>query len=359
MENSARRAARAGRALKKSGRNKQRKGGAGYGARYKPPKAGEPLSPILLFRGLYKVNLTLPDGSTRTDELDYDIRCEHFSKAANTGLTCTAGLTEDDEGYIGAGEGPCVPCAITKDVGKGPVGFARKIHVLNGVLLADFHMVNSDRKKLKDGKPTGEFYQDPVPCLGRRCTHCKQDVETTFGRAVFMPLSNNFIQQLADFDLITLASECLCGGSLEPVGFVCAHCDMEFADLEKDNVTDDELRQLRENEFRCKHCNETDYLLEVPICGDCDDPRPLTMWNTVMELYRSGEGVNTSLQVKKYRPVTEDELARIKELMVPADTDKLYRHLTPAEQATKFQVPLPEGMGSGETKGRGSSRWDD
>lgn len=359
MENSTRRAMRAGRALKKSGRGK-RKGGGGYGARYKPPKAGEPLTPILLFRGLYKVQLTLPDGSVRVDELDYDIRCEHFSVKANTGMTCTAGLIEDEEGFIGAGDRPCVPCAIAKVEGKGgPISFARKVHILNGVLLADFHLVDSDRQKLKDGKPTGEFYTDYVPCLGRRCTHCRQGVEKTFGRAVFMPLGNNFIQQLADFDLITLASTCRCDGALEPVGFVCAHCDRPCVDLEKDEVTNEELQEFRENEFCCKHCGKTDYLVEVPVCNQCDDPRPLTMWNTVMELYRSGDGVNTSLQVNRFRPVTETELEQVKELMVPVDTDRTYKHLTPKEQADKFKVALPEGMSSGETKSKGSAHWDD
>lgn len=355
MEDSARRAVRAGRNLKKSGRNKRRKGG-GFGARYKPPKAGEPLIPMLLFRGLYKVQLTLPDGSVRVDELDYDIRCEHFSAKANTGLTCTAGLEEDDEGFIGAGSKPCVPCTITRDEGKGSISFARKIHIINGILLADFHMADSDRKVMKDGKPTGELYKEYAPCLGRRCTHCKQGIETTFGRAVFMPLGTNFIQQLADFDLITLASECLCGGTLEPVGFVCAHCDMEFVDFEKDDVDDKGLQQLREEEFRCKHCGKTDYLLEVSVCDKCADPKPLTMWTTVMELYRSGDGTSTSLQINKYRPVTPEELDRVKELMMPVDTDKMYPHLTPTEQAKKFNVPLPDEFAA---ERKGSTQWDD
>ena len=359
MENSARRAARAGRALKKSGKNKRRGGGGNYGARYKPPKAGERLTPILLFRGLYKVPLRLPDGTTRTDEMDYDIVCEHYSKVANTGTTCSAGLVEDGDGFIMEGSEPCVPCFYWKensDKGLSP----RKMHIINGVLLADFHLVDSDREIKKDGRGTGEYYKDYVECLGRRCMHCKNGVESTFGRAVFMPLGNNFIQQLADFDLITLASECLCGGTLEPVGFVCPHCDREFVDLEKTAVTDEELQELREKEFRCKHCGKVDYMEEVPVCNQCQDPRPLTMWNTVMELYRSGEGVNTSLMVKKYRPVTEEELEQVKDLMVPADTSRLYKPISPAEQAKRFKLTLPDAYkGGGDGGGKGSSRWED
>lgn len=357
MAQTAGRAARIGRNLKNSGRNKRRGGGGGFGARYKPPKAGERHTPILLFRGRYTIKLGQPDGSVREDVLDYDIRCEHFSKSAMTGLTCTAGLVEDNEGYIIEGNNPCVPCHEYRENGTKGMN-ARKIHIINGILLADFHLVDSDRE-IKD-KP-GEYYKDYVECLGRRCTHCKQGVDKTFGRAVYMPLGNNFVQQLADFDLVTLASECLCGGTLEPVGYVCPHCDMEFVDLETANVTDEELQQLREREFRCKHCGETNFMEEVSVCNQCDDPRPLTMWNTVMELYRSGEGVNTSLQIKKYRPVTEQELEAVKELMVPADTDKIYKHLTPAEQAKKFKMSLPPGFdaGGGEGGGKGSTRWDD
>lgn len=355
----ARKATRIGGTLKRSGRNKRR-GGGGFGARYKPPKAGERLTPILLFRGRYTIKLGQADGSVREDVLDYDIRCEHFSKAAMRGLTCTAGLVEDNEGYITEGNAPCVPCYEYREHGTKGMN-ARKIHIINGILLADFHLVDSAREKQQNGRGTGEYYKDYVECLGRRCTHCKQGIEKRFGRAVYMPLGNSFVQQLADFDLITLASECRCGGTLEPVGFVCPNCNMEFADLEKTGATDKEIQQLREQAFRCKHCGEYGFMEEVSLCNQCDDPRPLTMWDTALELYRSGDGVNTSLQVNKHWPVQEDMIEAIKDLMVPVDTDKIYKHLTPAEQAELFKLPLPSGFdpNGGRGGGKSSTRWDD
>jgi len=298
--------------------------------------------PILLFKGKYRIPLL--DTEHNRDEVierPYGLVFQHFSKPANTFLTCSAGLAiyyENGEEVIDVGDGACVPCHSANENGKeGGISFARKLHIFNAVLLADFHEVESEKVSEKTGKP----YKSLIQCKGRRCSYCRSGKEITFGRTVYWPIGTSFVEQLANHDIVTLASQCECGGDLEPFCFECHHCHETFVNLEDEEISDERLADLRDREITCTKCNTTDYLDEIPECNSCSEPRPLTMWNTVMEMFRSGEGVNTSLGFSKSRPVTKAELERVRHLMDPADIERIYPIVSIKEQAEKFKIPNP------------------
>jgi hypothetical protein len=313
---------------------------------------------LLLYRGRYEVPIVDVDGQLKTETLPYDIKCQHFAVNRNTYVTCTSGLQEyrDQDGdiTIAAGEEPCVPCYHYLENGKdGGIAGPRKLHIFNAILLADFHEVPGTRPIR--GKP-GKFWPEKVKCTGRRCMHCKDGVEKNFGHRVYIPLGTNFAQSLAEYDLFTLSGMCKCGGTLEPVAFACSDCNAPYKNFEDTGCSDDELKALREEYFTCPSCSHLVAMNEYSECSSCNLPQALTMWTAALEMYRSGEGVNTSLVISNARPVSETEMGKIKELLVPTDTTKSYPVLSPRRQADKLGVTNP--YGEEEKTGRGAADYN-
>ena len=343
--------------MKGSARNRRRGGGGRFGDRWVPPKAGEPLVPIALFRGKYRVEMTdVENDAPITQEMPYGIVCQHYSKPANKFLTCTAGLglyLDNGEEIIDTGDGACVACVYADENGKdGGVSYARKLHVVNGVLLGDFHTVESEKINPKTKKP----YTNTVPCKGRRCPHCRSNKPKHFGRRVYWAIGTSFVEQLADFDLVDLATQCECGGVLEPVGFTCPHCRDIYVDLESEECTDEEIQDYREKTVECGNCQEIDYASESQACSECAEPKSLSMWNVSVEVYRSGEGVNTSLQFKNPKLLSAEMKEEIKDLMDPVDLLQVYPKISHEEQAKLFNIPNPFNKRGSRREG-GSSEY--
>lgn len=334
-------------------RGGKRTGGVG-GPRHQIAKAGSTdVVDILFFRGLYKIPVIDIEGKDKVVELPYDLKCQHYSARVNKGLpflTCTAGLREFEdpetgEIFIDAGDSDCVPCYYFYQEGReGPISNPRKIHIFNAILLAWFHKVPGDRP-IK-GK-SGEFWPEYKKCAGPRCVHCKAGLEKTYGRRVYIPLGPVFATNLADYQMVTLNSMCQCGGDLQPVGFSCSNpnCGYPIKDLEEEGCTDDELKSLREDLHRCPKCHEYVELEESSVCTreDCAGPKPISMWDVAMKIYRSGEQTSTTLVISGVRKITERERTLIKDLMVPIDTNKVFPVYSLEEQARRFWVDNPFG----------------
>lgn len=335
-----------GKRMKKTARSRFGGGGGNFSDRFKIPKSDEEQPKILFFKGRYPTEFQMPDGSVVTEVYDYGLVGEHFSKARNTGFTCTAGFSMDEEGYIGTGNKPCVGCYAFASKGKNFCGGARKVHVFNAILLEWFHIVDS-AKKDKEGKP----YKEYVMCKGKRCRHCASGIERQFGRRVYVPMGSMFVNTLSDFDLYTLTDTCECGDQLRSISFECPECGYEFIDY----PGQEEKVRFRESDQKCPKCKKLVEPKEFFECDSCGDPRPLTLWNTWLQLFKSGEGVNTTLSVRRHGKVSDEMLEKVKDLMEPIDLDRVYPKRSLVDQAKRLKIRLPDELRRTDA----SEGWDD
>lgn len=326
---------RVGSHLKRTSKSPRRGGGSGFGDRWTPPESGQAITPIILFPGAYSINIAHDGGEIEKVRLPYSIVVEHYSKKSNKFARCIAGMKyeEDAEGdlIIVPGDGDCVGC-LEYSRGKQSGVSSRKLHVFNGVLLANFHWVEKTSQR-------GTKYKEAVQCTGRRCKLCDQGIEKTFGRRVYWPLGPSFVDMLGDFDTITLARECRCGGTIEPIGFECPACRMPYRDLERDPIDNEEqLHQLRIGTFSCKTegCGYRGFMDEVPECSDCSTATPLKLWDVVIEVYRSGEGPTSALQISRYKYYSPEKRAAISDLMKPINPNDVYPILNLDSQAKRL-----------------------
>jgi len=124
---------------------------------------------------------------------------------------------------------------------------------------------------------------------------------------------------------------------------------------------------------KCGGCGFEGYMQAVNECNQCNKAEPLKLWDVKMELYKSGEGTNTSLQVRRFKAVTDEEWKKIEGVMNPVSLDKVFPNLTLKDQAKIYKLKIPEELresaveeeskrGSDDGKGSprsGSSAWED
>lgn len=365
--NSSSRTGRIGREMKRTAKNPNRGGGGGYGDRWKPPESGKQLTPMILFPGQYSMRARKESGEMEQIVRPYAVLHEHYSKPGKAYARCVAGLALQDHGdgnwVITPGEKNCVGCHEYQK-GKESGVSLRKIHIFNGVLLANFHWIEKTSKR-------GTKYKEAAQCAGRRCKMCDQGVERSFGRRIYWPLGPSFVEQLGDFDAITLARECQCGGTIEPIAFECPDCKTPFRDLEDDPVrSEEELEELRDNVYGCSECSHRGLMDEVPECSDCREARSVKLWDVVMEVYRSGTGPTSSLQFSRHKFYPPERRAAISDLMKPIDVESVYPILNLNAQAKRlgksnpFDSAGPGAGGNGTSEPEvdepvpGSSAWD-
>lgn len=350
-------------------------GGGSFSDRYAPQKgAAGRITPIVLFKAQYAIPVTLEDGKgNRKLELPYGIVLRHYHKPSNKFCRCSAGLADvrnsDGDVVVGEGKKPCLGCNESSKGKETGMAWAKKLHVFNGILMADFHLVDSDRKNDR----TGEYYKDPIQCEGRACKYCDQKIEKRFGRRVYWPVGPSFTEQLTDFVDYTLATNCKCGGTITVPAYECPECGECFRDLESEPANDEELEELRLEMHKCGSCGATRYMQAVHECDSCNKAQPLKLWDVQMELYRSGEGTTTSLQVRRFKAVTPDEWKKIEPIMNQVDLDKVFPNLGIKEQAKIYKLKVPPELrdyvadednkrGEDDSEGSprsGSSAWDD
>jgi len=358
-------------------KNKKYTGGGGgsFSDRYAPQEgsAGK-ITPIVLFKAEYVTPIANEDGKgSRKFESPYGLVMRHYHKSSNSFGRCSAGLMDirDTDGnlIVDIGKKPCLGCyQASKGKDKG-MAWAKKLHVFNGVLMAEFHLVDSDRKNDK----TGDFYKDPVQCEGRGCKHCDKGIEKRFGRRVYWPVGPSFTEQLVDFADYTLSTSCKCGGEISVPAYECPKCGECYRDLEQNPANEEELEDIRMEMHKCGGCGFEGYMQAVNECNQCNKAEPLKLWDVKMELYKSGEGTNTSLQVRRFKAVTDEEWKKIEGVMNPVSLDKVFPNLTLKDQAKIYKLKIPEELresaveeeskrGSDDGKGSprsGSSAWED
>lgn len=322
------------------------KGGGSFNDRYTPQNgAAGKIIPIVFFKGEYSMPVTLEDGKgSRKLKRPYGIVLRHYHRSSNRYGRCSAGLADvrdrDGNVVLGAGKKPCLACHESSKGKDSGMQWANKLHVFNAVLLADFHMVASDRKNDK----TGEFYKDPVQCEGRACKYCRDGVEKRFGRRVYWALGQSYSAQLMDFVDYTLALNCKCGGTITTPAYECPKCKACFHDLEANPLSEEDLEELRLDPHKCKACGYEGLMDAVYECDSCKTAKPLSLWDVALELYVSGEGKTTSIQVRRFKILQAEDWKKIEPVMTQVDLDRVFPNLSLTEQSKLYKLKIPSEM---------------
>lgn len=344
---------------------KKKGGGGGFDDQFKPPSAEEEPARVVMYRPdePYKMKLEREGKKDQIIERDYGILHTHFNATAKRSCRCTAGLkredVEDGDWIIVEGTGTCAPC-YEIDSGAEYINI-RKVHLFNILLLGWYHEVEVEKesksRKAKNGTIT---VKEMKKCRGKRCRYCKKGIDRVYGRRMYWELGPMHTEQLVNLEVNVLGRNCACGGKIKPRAFLCSECEEAVRDLESDPLEEKgELKSLREDEHECPHCGHEGMLVEYSQCDSCSKPRPLTLWNSVMEIYMSGTGKQSVLQISDCEPISVKLAAKIKDQMKPFDWNKLwsYKVLDPDEQAARLNITNPFKKGGKDTKG--GDDWDD
>jgi len=366
------------------GTSKQPKfSGGGWRRNWRPPKASEISKHVgvLLYRGAYRMPYLDLDGKPSILETDYGMRFVHrrivFSATKKNPdgspkiekiivVGCSAGVAqvENSEGAVlyATGEEECPACDTSSRLRKSsPVSYAQRTHVFNLVLMAHFHKV------MKTNPRTQREYTEYEPCTGRGCLKCKDGIEKAFGLNKYWELGSSHADAIADFDLHMLSFRCRCGGQIQYVGFECEHCNRMLRNIDDDPWPVEELDALRESDWECG-CGHVGLARQLLSCTSCNEPEPLTLWNTVIRPYRTGEGTSSTLQFGEFRGVTQEELDAVKDLMRPVELDSVAPVFKPAQQIRELGLredsgdpkpPEEKEKGKEEEAGKEYESYDD
>ena len=350
------------RQVRRTSKQKKGKGsGGGFDDRFNPPSIDEDPARIMLFAPdkPYKMKLEREKGKPKIIERDYGIVMDHFDGVVMRGFRCTAGLkmeeVEDGDWIITEGSKPCVGC-YEKESGSNSLRI-KKNHLFNIIKLGWFHEV----EKEKEGKKKTIKYKEYRPCRGKKCKYCKRGVKRVFGHRMYWPLGPLHLGQLVATETSRISKKCRCGGKIIPRAFLCEKCEEAVRDLEEDPAEKGELRDLRDDKHECPHCGHHGYLKPYVVCKKCKNPKPLTLWDVEMEVHKSGEKMQSVIQVGDFKPLSLKIKAKVKDKLIPYDWDKLwqYRELEPEEQAQLIQVDNPFGESKSKKTAKGAANWDD
>jgi len=80
---------------------------------------------------------------------------------------------------------------------------------------------------------------------------------------------------------------CLCGGTLQPVHYVCSHCGETLLDIDHTDLSESEVSRFGDQEIRCDGCGAYDLPLAETECDSCDTPRPHKFHEVVAEIQKT------------------------------------------------------------------------
>ena len=174
------------------------------------------------------------------------------------------------------------------------------------VNVVHFDIYQLETLKDKDGKVLVSKYGDNAgedlkgykvveSIKARKKLANEPDESTSFYRKRFLKLTVN--QHSAIWDEIhKMKSKCLCGGKLTPLAYSCPECEEIM--VTDENLKVSELTNWGDNERRCPHCRVS--VLPVPIveCSKCEEPRPYGFDQIVVELTKTGSGLQTKVKVE-------------------------------------------------------------
>jgi hypothetical protein len=300
---------------------RKKKGAKGWGGNWRDrmniPKAE--FTPILLCRAEYED--TRPDSIKDNDgEIPlkhYHVHPNHTIKDNNLfrKLRCAGGW----EGH----DADCL-CCYRKKNGDKRVGFPRDVFSMNILHLA---LYQKQPLKDKDGKPRRFENDDPEgghrrgdPIMGwTEVTRARdkkdvlvniedllEDGSVSMARKKYVEVGSGHLQNLM---LINDKAEkiCACSGKLEPVAFFCEKCDETICDVEEANMTAEERDQYAMERQRCDSCGHFGFPENEHVCDECDEPEPLSAFDVVAWVKKTGEGTATTITIDRVEALADFE----------------------------------------------------
>lgn len=276
-------------------------------------------------------------------ENEYFMYVEHWCERSRKSILCSKEYKMEGGDVMAIG-GKCLACdEIERDAGD--VGW-RLLHAFNAIHLAYYHLepvLGDDGKEMfreRDGKKEQVFRK--VVCEGRRCEHCRKGLEKVFGKKVHWSIGTGHLGDLSGF-VDEIEKDCAnCGGqgTIEVVSYECSKCGEVVIDMNDTELNDGEIRKIISQPHTCRECKNRDLLLEQKECSKCDDPEPLSIFDCDLEIKRTGEGTNSTIQIPRWT-ATEMSEEMVKEFGRPYPFHEIFKGDPFKIQAKVLKVKNP------------------
>lgn len=259
-------------------------------------------------------------------EADFFMYVEHWVNRSHRSFVCSKEW-KIENGELMAVGGKCLGCE-ERDRGADDIGTSLR-HAFNGIHLAHYHLEqvldnnNRPMTKERDGKEVPVLRK--VLCEGRRCPHCRDGLEKVFGKKVHWSIGSGHMEHLGGVlnDIEKDCANCDNRRSLYLATLECSKCANIVVDMENTDLKDEEIAKLADTIHTCRECGNKDELLWQLECENCQDPTPLSVFDCDLEIKRTGEDTNSTIQVPHWTP--RDLTKELLELAKPWPFNKIFR----------------------------------
>lgn len=297
------------------GEKKQRgKGWKGsFRDRFDIPKAN--VTPILLIRGEYED--TRPEKVKENGGVPpikaYHTRQAHGLKLANSGPGSYREYAHVD--------GECV-CCYAADGGDKRINLRDKfaMNILHFGLYTQQPVIGKDNKPLRYDKD-GDDHKAGEVVKGWQEVKAARDLRTTMEnidemlaegavhqfRRKYLDLGSGLLENLMQIDE-RAGKLCFCGGNLTPTEFACESCESIICNVDEANLTPEQVADYYNERQRCDACGHNGFAVAHTICDQCDTPRPMSAFDVVAFVRKTGESTTTKIDIEKVVPLHEFQL---------------------------------------------------
>jgi len=299
---------------------RKKKGGKGWGGSWRDrldvPKADG--TDILLCPGEYEDERpdSIKDNGGEPPIHPYHVHPCHTIKDKNLfrKLRCRGGYEESTD---------CI-CCYKKNAGDKRISPKRDVYSLNALHLALYQKsplldAKGKPRRFEHDDPEGGFKRGDKILSWQQITRARdkkealqelddrlEDKTLTMYRKKYIEVGSAHLQNLMVIDDMA-RSRCSCGGSLEPVSFFCEKCEDELCNVEDANMTPEERDEYALERQRCTNCGHFGFPDQEYVCDECDEADPLTAFDVVATVRKTGEGTASTITVEKVIPVYEYE----------------------------------------------------
>jgi hypothetical protein len=218
------------------------------------------------------------------------------------------------------GHNSCIGCHLKKH-GDKRVGNSEQ-YSLNVIHLSMYQKVPlTDREgKTRRFEHDGDHHKRGDPILGwkhitaaRDLKEAKANLEDGLDDGTLAMWRKKYIQvgpsHRTQIELIADYAEqfCRCGGELTPSSFFCAGCGDELCDVEDSNMEPEDVQRYAAERQRCDGCGAWEEPAKEYTCNECDDPIALEFYEVVAYVRKTGEGTDTTIDIKKVVPIYDFE----------------------------------------------------
>lgn len=291
------------------------------------------------------------------NEYEYHQRVEFFSARVKKSFV-SSGIWKMDGGELMKVGGDCLGYDEWKrEIDEGIPRDKRTIsmrllHAFNLLHLDWYHLVpvldkNGKPRLYEKGDRTGEQILEKVPCEGRRCKMCRDDVEKVFGKKCHWSIGSGHLGDLGGH-ITEIEKNCaFCGdGMIEVVAWECSECASVIIDMNRTDLSDEEIAEVVNNPYECK-CGNKDLLLRQMECDKCQDPTPLSIFDVDMDIKRQGEGTNSTIQIPRFTKTDISE--ELEDMAKPYNFKQIFAPDPLDIQAKLLKISNPYGPDRGET----------